>query len=164
MISLPLPVAPSSGPKRAGKRAKERRYDPVKSTTNEVGFDEDDRGDGWGAVFVRFQAKLRNMVRNGQPPEGLSPEIALVAKLQEAMEEDLKQSVSRIFYCVLVHHPIDSVTLATAIPGHQGRRGKTPPKCGGLPYQPTEGNPPSETNQHPGPRQIEREQHENCRL
>jgi hypothetical protein len=156
VVSLPLPVVSSSGPQRAGKRAKETRYDPVKSTTKEVGFGEGEHEDGWDAIFVRFQAKLRNMVRNRQPPGGLSFEMALVANLQESMEEDLKRSVSRIFYCVLVHRPIDSAILATAIPEHQGRRGKTPPECGGLPHQPTEGNPPSETNPHPGQRQIER--------
>jgi hypothetical protein len=141
-----------------------RRYDPVKSSTKKVDSDEDEHEDGWDVTLVKFRAKIRNIVRNGQPPGGLSPETALAAKILEIVKDDLKRSVSRIFYCVLVHRFTNSAILATATPGHQGWRGKTPAECGGLPHQPTEGDPPGKANPHSGPGQIVRERYEVGRL
>ena len=141
-----------------------RRYDPVKSTTKKVDSDEDEYEDGWDVVLVNFQAKLHDMVRNGRPPGGLSPEMALAAKIAETVKDNLKRSVSHIFYWVFVYHFTDSVILATATPGHQSWRGKTPAECGGLPHQPAEGNPPSKANAHPGASRIVRERYEIGRL
>jgi len=156
MVSLPAPVASSSGPQRTSKRAKgSGRHNPVKSTRKQDDPDEGEHDDGWDLTLVRFQAKLHDLVRDGQPPGGLSPEMALAAKIVKLAKEDLKRSVSHIFYCVLVHHFTNFATPATATPGHQGWRRKTPPECGGLPHRPTGGNAPGGTNSHSGPRRIE---------
>ena len=152
MITLPAPVASSSGPQRTGKHAKgSRKRNPVKSTK-----DSDEGENGWDAILVQFQAKLQDIVRNGQPSGGLSPEMALAAKIAKAAKEDLKRSVSRVFYCVLVHRLTDSAILATATPGRQGRRGRTPPGCGRLLHWAAGGNHPREADFQPGSRQIEK--------
>ena len=158
MIPLPGPVASSSGLQRTRKDAKEsRRHNPVKSAGKKDDNDEGEHEDGWGATLVQFQAKLHDLVRNGQPPGGLPPEMALVAKITKQMKEDLKRSVSRTFYCVLVHRFTNIAISATAAPGHQGWRRKTCSECGRLPHRPTKGNRPSGANLHPGPKRVERE-------
>lgn len=119
MIPLPGPVASSSGPQRTRKDARgARKHNPVKSTREKDDNDEGEHEDGWGATLVQFQAKLHDLVRNGQPSGGLPPEMALVAKITKIMKEDLKRSVSHTFYCVLVHHFTDLAISATAAPGH----------------------------------------------
>ena len=107
-------------------------------------------------ALVQFRAKLHDIVRSGQPAGGLSPEVALAAKIIKAVKEDLKRSVSRIFYCILVHRFTDFAIPATATPGHQGWRGKTHPECGGLLYLAPEGDPPGKANSYPGSARIER--------
>ena len=152
MVPLPAPIASSSGPQRTGKHANgSRKRNPVKSTK-----DSDEGENGWDATLVQFQAKLSDIVHNGQPSGGLSPEMALAAKITKTVKEDLKRSVSGIFYCVLVHRFTDSAISATATPGRQGRRGRTPPECGGLPHWAAGGNHPSEVGFQPGSRQIEK--------
>jgi len=155
MIPLPTPVASSSGPQRTGKCAKgSRKYNPVKTTKRKGDSDEVEHEDGWDVTLVRFRAKLHDIVRDGQPSGGLSPETALAARITKSIKEDLKRSVSCIFYCVPVHRFTDSAIPATAIPGYQSWRWKTPPECGGLPRMPAEGSRPSGANSHSGPRRI----------
>ena len=61
--------------------------------------------DGWDMTLVRFRAEFdtRYSVHYGQPSGGLVPEKAL-AEVDKFTKEDLKQSVSCFFYCVLAHH------------------------------------------------------------
>ena len=152
MVPLPAPIASSSGPQRTGKHTKgSRKHNPVKSTK-----DSDEGENGWDTILVQFQVKLHDIVHNGQPPGGLSPETALAAKISKTAKEDLKRSVSRIFYCVLVHRLTDSATSATATPGRQSRRGRTPPECGRLPHGAAGGNHPREAGFQPGSRQIKK--------
>jgi len=158
VIPLPDPVASSSGPQRTRKDAKgSRKHNPVKSTRKKDDNNEGEHEDGWGATLVQFQAKLHDFVRDGQPSGGLPPEMALVAKITKKIKEDLEQSVSHTFYCVLVHHFTNLAISATAAPGHQIWRRKTPSECGGLSHRPTEGNSPSRANLHPGPNRVGRE-------
>ena len=155
MITLPAPVASSSGPQRTGTRAMgSRKHNPVKSTKKKE--DSDEGEDDWDAILVQFQVKLHDIVHNGQPSGGLSPEMALAANIAKTVKEDLKRSVSRIFYCILVHRFTDSAISATATPGRQGRRGRTPPECGRLPRGAAGGNHPREADFQPGSRQIEK--------
>jgi len=158
VIPLPDPVASSSGPQRTRKDAKgSRKHNPVKSARKEDDNDEGEYEDGWDATLVQFQAKLHDFVRDGQPSGGLPPEMALVAKITKLLKEDLERSVSRTFYCVLIHRFTNLVISATAAPGHQIWRRKTPSECGGLPRRPTEGSRPSRANLHPGRKRVERE-------
>ena len=152
MVPLPAPVASSSGPQRTEKHTK-RKYNPVKSTK-----DSGEGENGWDTILVQFQVKLHGIVHNGQPSGGLSPETELADNIVKTVKEDLKRSVSRIFYCVLVHRFTDSAISATATPGRQGRRGRTPPACGRLPHGAAGGNHPREAEAgfQPGPRQIEK--------
>ena len=53
---------------------------------------------------------IPHSVHNGQPSGGFVPEMAF-AKINETVKEDLKRSVSDIFYCVFVRHFTDSLTL-----------------------------------------------------
>jgi len=64
----------------------------------------DSKIDGWNQTLIRFQARFNTLysVQNGQPSGGLVPEMAL-AEVDKFTKEDLKQSVSGFFYCVLVH-------------------------------------------------------------
>lgn len=104
------------------------RHNPVKSTKK----DDSDGGeheDGWDVALAQFQAKLHDIIRSGQPPGGLSPEMALAARIAKSVKEDLKRSVSHIFYCVPVHHFTVFAILATAAPGHQSWRRETLPEC-----------------------------------
>jgi type II secretory pathway component PulJ len=71
----------SNGPERRAKES--RKYNPVKSTRKRTIPDEDEHEDGWDATLVRFQDKLHDIVHNGQPPGGLSPEMALAAKITQ---------------------------------------------------------------------------------
>ena len=115
------------GPQRTAKRAGEsRKYNPVNLTNRKGDNDESEHGDDWGTALARFRAKLHNIVHYKQPTVGLSPEVALAAKTRNAMEEELKRSVSYIFYCVPVRRFTGVVVLVTATPGHQGWRGETP--------------------------------------
>ena len=65
--------------------------------------------DGWNQSLARFRAKFDgefgtpHSVHDGQPSGGLTPEKAL-ASLNKFVKEDLKRSVSSIFYCVFAHH------------------------------------------------------------
>jgi len=165
MIPSPTPVASSSGPQRTGKSAKgSRRYNPAKSTKKKDDDSEGEHEDGWDATLVEFQAKLHDLVYNGQPPGGLSPEVALAANIAKTVKEVLKRSVSRISCCILDHRFTDFAISATATPGHQGWRGKAHQECGGLPHRLAEGNRPSKAGLHSGPKRIEREEHEVGRL
>jgi len=114
-------------------------------------------------ALVQFRAKLHDIVYSEQPAGGLSPEMALT-KTKIAMEEELKQSVSCIFYCVPIRRFTDVFVLATATRGHQGWRGETPQGPGGLSHRLTEGDPPSKASSCPKSRQIERDQHKDGRL
>ena len=64
----------------------------------------DSKNDGWNQTLIRFQARFNTLysVQNGQPSGGLVPEMAL-AETDKFVKEDLKQSVSGFFYCVIVH-------------------------------------------------------------
>ena len=78
-----------------------RRYSPIESAEKAALKKE-----GWDQTLARFRVQLDdtlNGVRNGQPSGGLVPEMAL-AKIEQLVKDDLKQSVSGFFYCVLVHH------------------------------------------------------------
>ena len=100
-ISLPAPVASSSGPTRTSQSVREsRRYNPIKAAEKAAAKKED-----WDRTLCRFRARLHDTlygVRNGQPSGGLVPAMAL-AMIDKQVKEDLKQSVSGFFYCVLVH-------------------------------------------------------------
>ena len=101
-ISLPPPIASSSGPQRTRQPAREgRRHNPIKSAKKEA----ESGDDSWDQTLVRFRAEFDTMytVHNGQPSGGLVPAMAL-AEINEFVKEDLKRSVSGFFYCVLVHH------------------------------------------------------------
>ena len=141
-----------------------RKYNPVRPTKKNGDSDEGKLENGWDAALTQFRAKLHDIVRSGQPSGGLSPEMALAAKIAHTVKEDLKRSVSRIFYCVLVHHFTDFAISATAAPGHQSWRGKAPPECGGLLCRPPEGDPPGKADPHSGSTRIERGQYEGGHL
>ena len=97
----PAPVASSSGPERTKKSARAgRRYDPVR-TAEKVAA----RKAGWDQTLPRFRARLHDSLqsaRSGQPSGGFVPAMAL-ANIDKLVKEDLEQSVSGFFYCVLVH-------------------------------------------------------------
>ena len=105
-------------------------------------MDEEDNEDGWDVTLAHFRAKLNEIVYNGQPSGGLSPETALVAKITALVKADLKRSVSRVVYCVLAPRFTNPAILATASPKHQSWRGNTPQGRGGVPHRGTEGIPP----------------------
>ena len=100
-IPLPAPVASSSGPKRTKQAAREvRRYNPLKTAERTASKKE-----GWDQSLPRFRARLHGTlfsVQDGQPSGGLVPAMAL-ATIDQLVKEDLEQSVSCFFYCVLVH-------------------------------------------------------------
>ena len=99
---LPAPVASSSGPKRTKQAAREgRKYNPLKSAERAA-----TKKEGWDWSLPRFRAQLHDTlysVHDGQPSGGLVPATAL-ASIDKLVKEDLEQSVSNFFYCVLVHH------------------------------------------------------------
>ena len=140
------------------------KYNPIKSTNRKDDCGKSEHEDGWNVALIRFRAKLHDIVHNEQPAGGLSPEMTLAARTRIAMEEELKRSVSCIFYCVPVRRFTDVVVLATATPRCQGWRGETPQGCGGLSHRPTEGNPSSKTRSCPESRRVERDQHKDGRL
>jgi len=163
-IPIPTPIVSSSGPQRTGKHAKGlRKYNPVK-LSNRRNYDEDEHEDGWDVALAQFQAKLHDIVHSGQPTVGLSPEMALAAKTRIAMEEELKRSVSCIFYCVPVRRFTDVFVLAAATPEHQGWRGETPQGHGGLSHRPTKGDIPIKASSRPESGWIGRDQHKDGRL
>ena len=64
------------------------RHNPVKSTRK----DDSDGGeheDGWDVALAQFQTKLHDIIRSGQPPGGLSPEMALAARIAKSVKEVL---------------------------------------------------------------------------
>ena len=139
----PSSVASTSGPQRTSQNAKgKRRYNPRRSTRRKKDVDEEDQEDGWDVTLAHFRDKLNEIVYNGQPSGGLSPETALVAKIVALVKADLKRSVSRAFYCVLARHLTNPAILATAAPEHQSWRGNTPQGRGGVPHRGTERIPP----------------------
>lgn len=93
-------------------------------------------------TLAHFRAKVNEIVYNGQPTGGLSPEAALVAKITALVKADLKRWVSRIVYCVIGRHFTNPVILATAPPEYQGWRRVTPAGRGGISHRDTEGTPP----------------------
>ena len=124
---LPPPVASSSGPKRTGQHARgARRHNPIRATkkvdpanppkkANPIKSTKkiDPRNDeeGWLRTLARFRGEFDALysVQDGHPPGGLVPETAF-AETNKFIKEDLKQSVSCSFYCVLAHHFTNSPT------------------------------------------------------
>ena len=101
-IVPPTPVPSSSGPKRTKKSAREaRKHNPTKSAKKKAGPEIED----WNPTLVRFREKFDTLfsVQDGRPSGGLVPETAL-AEIDKHLKEDLKDTVSGFFYCVLVHH------------------------------------------------------------
>ena len=140
-VILPAPIIPSSGPQRTSRHEKgNRKYDPVNPIETRNDVYEGEHENSWDATFVRFRAKLHDIVFNGQPPGGLSPETALTAKIMKLIKEELKRSVSRVFYRVLALRFTNFAILATATSEHCSWRRKTCQERGGLPHQYTEGN------------------------
>jgi hypothetical protein len=159
MVPLPAPVTSPPGPRRT-RQSRRRKYNPFKTIKNKKGSNEGGDGSSWDLALAQFRAKLNDIARNGQPPGGLSPETTLVANITKSIKEDLERSVTRIFYCVLVHHFTDFATLTIATPVYRRWKGKTTQGRGGLPYRHTEGNLPSRANSPREPGSIERDQNE----
>jgi len=157
-IPIPTPVTSPSGPQRTGKHFKEsRKYSPVRSTNRKADYGKVEHEDGWDVALVQFQAKLHDIVHSVQPAGGLSPELVLAARTKNTMEEELKRSVSCVFYCVPVRRFTDVTVLATATPGCQGWRGEAPQGSRGISHRHTEGDPPSKASSCPESRRIERD-------
>ena len=78
-------------------------------------------------ALVHLWTKLDEIVLDGQPSGGSSPEKALIANITKLVKDELKRSVSCIFYCVLVRLFTNFVILATAAPAYQGWGRKTLP-------------------------------------
>lgn len=121
-----MPVASASGPQRSKRRGGVRRHNPLRSTKKKTNVDEgeqedeqeDVQEDGWDVALSQFRAKLRDLVFDGEPLGEVLPEKVLAARITKLVKEELKRSVSRIFYCVLAPHFTNFVILATAFPGH----------------------------------------------
>lgn len=129
-MSLLSPVVSSSGPERTSKRTKGKKRDNLprfaKKRRCEIELEE-----GWDSTLVRFRAKFYEAVLNeeGEPSRGLLPEMALAAKTAKIAKDDLKRSVSGIFYCVRARHFANFAILATAAPEYYSWRRKTPEGC-----------------------------------
>ena len=120
-ISLPAPVASSSGPTRTSQSVREsRRYNPIKAAEKAAAKKED-----WDRTLCRFRARLHDTlygVRNGQPSGGLVPAMAL-AEIEKLVKEDLQRSVSSFFYCVFVPHFTNLSTRQQPLRGTQAGNG-----------------------------------------
>ena len=60
--------------------------------------------DGWDVALANFRVALRDIVFVERPTGKESPETALAAEITKLVKEELKRSVSCIFYCVLAPH------------------------------------------------------------
>ncbi|KAF9791113.1 hypothetical protein BJ322DRAFT_1039820 [Thelephora terrestris] len=90
---LPASVRSSVGPQRATNRAKKtRKRNAVRSTKKTCGIGEGRRKDSWDVILVHFRARLREIVRNGQSPQKLTPKKDLVSKIVRLVREELKRS------------------------------------------------------------------------
>ena len=81
--------------------------------------------EGWDQTLVRFRAHLDEayIVHDGQPSGGIVPEKAL-ARLNEFIKEDLRRSVSGVFYRAFVHHFTNSSTWQQPLRDTEAGRGK----------------------------------------
>ena len=96
------------------------KYDPFEFSDEQDEEGEDEDEEGWDVALVHLWTGLDEIVLNGQPSGGSSPEKALIAKTTKLARDELKRSVSCIFYCVVVRLFTNYVILATATPAHQG--------------------------------------------
>ena len=97
-----------------------RRYTPLKAAK------EAEKREGWDEALPRFRAQLHDnlySVRDGQPSGGLVPAMAL-AEIEKLAKEDLKRSVSGVFYCVVVHHFTNSPIRQQPLRGRKAGEGK----------------------------------------
>ena len=78
----------------------------------------------WDLTLIRFRTHFDTFsVRNGRPPGGLEPEMAL-AEVGKLIKDDLEQSVSDFFYCVPVHHFTNLPTSRQPLQGKKSGEGK----------------------------------------
>lgn len=122
-ITLPTPVASSSGPRRTRQLARgTERYNPTKPAKRNTGS----KKDGWDRTLDRFRAEFNRTlpsIQDGQPSGGLIPEKAL-ARIDELIKDDLKRSVSDFSHCALVHHFTNSSTWKQPLQGTKAGEGK----------------------------------------
>ena len=96
------------------------RYDPFEWPDERDEDGEDGDEEGWDVALVHLWTKLDEIVLDGQPSGGSSLEKALIATITKTAKDELKRSVSCIFYCVFARLSTNFVILATAAPAHQG--------------------------------------------
>ena len=85
----------------------------------------DSDSESWDQTLVRFRAHLDAIytVHDGRPSGGLVPENAL-ARINKFIKEDLRRSVSDIFYSVFVHHFTNSLIRRQPLRDTEAGRGK----------------------------------------
>ena len=121
-MHLPEPAESSVGPQRTRQAArKARRHDPAKPAKKKAKPEKED----WNPTLSRFRSHFDPLfsVQNGRPSGGLEPEMAL-ADISKIVKDDLKQSVSGFFYCVLVHHFTNLPTSRQPLQGKKSGEGK----------------------------------------
>ena len=121
-IDPPAPAAPSTGPqrtRRTGRKSRRRTAEEKAALKKEA----------WDDTLARFRGQLQVFfVLDGQPPGGLTPEMALAQVFQIA-KDDLKNSVSGVFYWILVHHFTNLSTWRQPLHGSKTGEGKRGPRC-----------------------------------
>ena len=69
-------------------------------------------------ALVCFETRLSKIIFNGRLHEAVSPETVLAAEITKTVKDELKRSVSCIFYCVRARRSTNFAIPATATPSY----------------------------------------------